>query len=298
MRATPRPRPRPCAGASQNWRGFSGIPGGRAQLLLEVAEAFAPVAAEVAHQILQELAEGDDLEVALGAQLTRFGRVCARRDERASAQGLERLRALVAGRDKWMGGYLDWALATHAFYAGRMEEAGTHAGRAAASLAGHDSLRAGLCVQILAIVRFQEDPREGMRLLEEAERSLPEPDDKSRACSNLANMCQMQDDLAGALAAIERGVDAQAHDPASSWALALRGRRTWVLLEMGRVDDALTGARRLLEFWGLRQLPTQYAIVLLAAGVSLHYRDRSRASLADLARVWAMPGRATSGAPS
>lgn len=264
-----------------------GPPWREADLLLSVTQALRPVSAEIAQQLLQELAEGDDREAALGAQLLRLDRIAGHRDERAHETALSSLEALVRRGEPWEAGYLDWAAAAHAFLGGRPAEAAEHARRGRERLDAHDGLRAGACALILAILRFREEPDAGLDDLETAEGLLPDPEERARACSNLAIMHLMRNDLERAQAAVERGLEALSGRPASVWRIVLEGRRTWILIELGKLGQALGAAQRLLEDWGARQLPAQRALAHLASGVCSHYREGSPASLSELARVWA-----------
>jgi hypothetical protein len=263
-----------------------GTPRRAPSLLVRIAVAFRAVHPEMADQLLEEEAAGDDREASIEALLSLLDQQSVRRGEADEARRVAGLEARLSGAERWKLGYLDWIKARHAFYAGQTDDAEPLARDALARLRGNDPYRESLVAMFQAVLLYHRNPQEGLRLLEAAARSEQNAQLRAQMYTNICTMRTKLGDPAGSLAASDRGLAALAGDTRSEWNPGLQSRRAWALLEMGRLNQAIAVAQALAGRWSVRTMAVSMASARLAVSVGLHYRDGTRQALAEIARAW------------
>jgi hypothetical protein len=272
-----------------------GGPWTESRLQCEIAKGLNWTAPAIAGPILEELALGDDPDVAWPALTALIEMMTRRDDEREHERWTRRLHDLAPLDPARADGLEGWALAVRAHRSGDNAEAERQARRALAWAIGRDTQREFLCLQLLAIVRFDADQTEGIALMESATAVAPTPATRVQACANRTLMHLLRGDLAPALAAAEDGL-AIVPDPWQlGWSHYLVLQRARILAHVGRAADALADAHALLDLAALREDPAGTSATLAAAGLCHLYLGDSRRAIAEAAKAWL---QACSGAPA
>jgi serine/threonine protein kinase len=263
-----------------------GGPWTESRLQCEIAKGLNSTSPAIAGPILEELALGDDPDVAWPALTALIEATTRHDDEREHERWSRRLRDLEPFDPARADGLEGWALAVHAHHSGNDAEAERQARRALAWASGRDTQQEFLCLQLLAVVRFGTDQTEGIALMESATAIAPTPATRVQACVNRTLMHVLRGDLIPALAAAEDGL-AIIRDPWQiGWSHFLVLHRARILAHMGRAAEALADAHALLDLAALRQDPVGTMAANCAAGLCHLYLGDSRHAIAGAAKAW------------
>jgi tetratricopeptide (TPR) repeat protein len=256
------------------------------RLLYEVAFAFNPVSPEVSLPILQELAEGADSEAAWQSLVTVLSRAQARQDPAGFAKWFARLKALSQASPEVPAGLVVWMEARQLFFAGERSKAEPLVREAMQRFRPHWPVYENLCLQLLAILRFSKDAREGLSILESALASAPDDEVRAQIHTNLCLMHTHRGDFEAALAAAERGIAVLGGNAETNHLPLLRLRRAWACMHLDRCEEALAEAHALLELSTVQQNPTWSVLTRMLAGQAMLQRQNTPRAIAAFAQAW------------
>ncbi len=251
-----------------------------------MAQAFFGTDATIAIPLLDELAAGDDAQLAAQALVELAERDVARAQQASFADHMRSLEALAEYGSDSLRGTIDRIRAWHAQTQGRHTDAMALARRAMERLRGSGSVQENLCQQLLAVLEFECDPRQGTARMQLAQSRACDPEQSAQTSHNLAMMCAHTGDLEGCARAAQTGIAQLAGRGPSQRLLLLRLRRAWAWASLDRIPDALREARSLLALAVVRQHPQHAVLARVLTGFCLLHQSNSRGAITELARAW------------
>ncbi len=259
---------------------------GRERILGAVAHGLNQVDRELSTALREELAQGSDPEVASDAVVLLLNRAMNRSDR----EGIDRyLTQLEEFRKRGHGP----APGVIEFYRGRlaMERGDRDAARALVETGvdlsrGSGHLYEGFNLQLLAVLDFYRDPRQGIATMQIALDVMPYREQRALFGHTLATMhARSGDHEAAARCANEAIGELQAHISPQRL-VALRISRAWAWAMLDQIDRAMREARSLLSLATVRNSKLSLPTVRQLSGFCLLHRHTARAAVIETARAW------------
>jgi tetratricopeptide (TPR) repeat protein len=245
------------------------------EMLLAIAgDSVRTVDKALGTRLLERAAGSSDPEVKLRAFYTLLDGLVESGMESDYERCLAGLRRLEEEGTGPAAGILDLLVARHERYRGRMEEAWAAASSATRYLQGTGLYQEMLAEQLLAVLRFGEEPDEAIARLERALANVDDPELEAQMLHNFVLMLGRRGRTESALEWSERGIrklrDRGLSPPR---VIGLRLRRAWSWVDLDRIEPARREAEVLLQRSTIRHQPRHVVTLLLILGTCDLYAD-------------------------
>ncbi len=220
------------------------------------------------------------------ARTLRAEQALRQNDDAAFREHISELEQLARPDDAYAQGVLDHLMGSAARRAGDRAAAERHLAAAAERLKPIDPVRHVQSLQLLAIVRFAQDPSRGAAALEEALRANPGPESEAQLRANLSIMYSQMGRDTDAARCVEEGLERLRDRVSPGRLVNLRLQRAWSWAETDRVELALRDVTDLLQLSTVRRsLMLRVGARMLLGNCHLQLYS-SNTALTESARAW------------
>ncbi|MCK4306491.1 MAG: hypothetical protein KAY24_19775, partial [Candidatus Eisenbacteria sp.] len=264
------------------------------RILLVAGEGLMPVDGTLGLPLLERAARENDPHAAVGALCLLLDRAIRHKERESYQHYMDHLEQLEKASRCVPPGLLDFYRAQHAMASGRVEEAETLATQSAKSLRGSGDRHEGLSLQLLAILRFSQDPQIAIEAMCSA---LAAPQDRERSAqmrSNLTIMYSQVGDLEAGARCADDGIRELWGQVSPARLGGMRIHRAWTWAELDRIDEAVQEARKLLNLAVVRETRHHLIAVRLLLGFCHLHRSSRRVAITETVRGWEEAERGSS----
>ena len=256
------------------------------KLTLMAAAALKTDDLSLAAGLWEELARGDDAEVAVHALMRLLEKDAATMQSDAFDRHLAAVKALKCRGAGPAPGSLELKRAWRARNRGESEEAQRLIETAIEHLQGTHTPDECLAYQQLAIILFRRDPGRAMKLMNAARGAAPNFLLSVQAHYNQAQMQVHLGHFDDCIATAEAGLRELDGRKNLRWIAKLREQRAWAWAAMDQAADARNEASSLLQYSNVRFNPARTAALLHLAGYCALHAGNASEAVSLLARAW------------
>jgi hypothetical protein len=255
------------------------------RILYAAARSLLATGVPLGESILQEIAQRGSSEVSEMALIVLLGRASRTTDPEPYGSYLATLERAEDAGARIPAGTLDFYRAARALSTGRSAEAAALARLALDALEGSARIEESLSHQLLAILRFADEPNQAIASMTAAIEAARDPELEAQMRHNLAAMYHQQGSPDLAALCATRGIEGLQERISHGRLIGLRVRRMCAWVDLGRTELALREAESLLNSSAVRGLATQAITVKQALGECRLFRFLTPVAIIDIAQA-------------